>query len=279
MAPTGGCLGSCLAKILRTLGRGSGDPGPPEISTREAGEAGEPELPSAAGHVRRSEAVQALFQLLKQERRVLESCAPGQPPEGLANALRARLDEVQAEDLGVGRESASLITNTSGVGYQEVYSGPEMTVCIFLLRAGGRMPLHDHPEMHVFGRLLFGRLRVVSLDLEPAGGGFGPGGGAPPRGQPGTLWATLYSDTVLGPTPVTYSLSPTEGNLHEMEALEDCAFLDIVTPPYDPHAGRDCTWYKRASEPDPSGRLALAPAWPRDFSTELQDYRGPAFAV
>lgn len=272
MAPMGGCLGSCLEKMCRILGRGSSEPGPPGISTQEAGKP-----PAPPADARQSDAVQAFFQLLKQEQHALERHALGQLPEGLAKSLLARLDELQAADFCVSAENASCIANSAGVGYQEVYTGPEMTVCIFLLRAGGRMPLHDHPEMHVFGRLLFGRLRVLSLDLEPLG--VEPGNGAPPRRSPGSLWATLYSDAVLGPTPVTYSLSPTEGNLHELEALEDSAFLDVVTPPYDSLAGRDCTYYARSKDPDPShaGRYALVQTWPRDFSTELQDYRGPVF--
>lgn len=263
MAPGGGCFGSCLANFFRILGRGPSEPSPPDAATLEVRES-----PCTAGSGQ-GDAARALFQLLRRERLTLEQLAPGAGlPEGLASSLRARLDEVQAADLGVLPERAHVIASRAGVGYQEVYGGSEMTVCIFLLRKGGCLPLHDHPGMHVFGRLLFGRLRVASLDLEPRGEG------------PGPLWATTCSDTVLGPAPVTYSLSPTEGNLHELEALEDSAFLDVVAPPYDPQAGRDCTYYARSGPaPDPThaGRIALVPTWPRDFSTELQDYRGPAF--
>ena len=39
----------------------------------------------------------------------------------------------------------------------------------------------------------------------------------------------------------TYWLGPEAGNVHYLEALEDCCFFDVVSPPYSPQEGRDCT--------------------------------------
>lgn len=161
--------------------------------------------------------------------------------------------DLSPSDLGISREDCAMITNRSGIGYQEVYSGPDMTLCIFLLRAGACIPLHDHPEMHVCSRLLFGRLRVVSFDFE------------------GSL-ARFHSDKVVGPDPVTYSLGPHDGNLHELEALDDCAFFDVLTPPYGD--GRDCNFYRRG--PAQNGCCALTRVYPR-YSTQTFEYNGPAF--
>jgi len=97
------------------------------------------------------------------------------------------------------------------------------------------MPLHDHPGMHVYGRLLFGRLAVRNYD--------------PQENQTGDIRkARLQKAECLGPEPTTYSLGPDDGNLHEMCAGEDCAFLDIITPPYDPEQDRDCPAPSQAAE-------------------------------
>lgn len=213
-----------------------------------------------------SAAAVALFRFLRQERRSLAAHLPDLPPE-LASGLSARLDELGAEDLSVGVADAERIHCSSGLAYQEVFAAPEMTVCIFLMRAGARIPLHDHPGMHVFGRLLFGRMRVVSYDPEVA-----------VDGLPGTGWAKLCSDQVLGPAPTTYSLGPENGNIHELEALEPCAFFDVLTPSYDARLGRDCTYFRRDRD-DGAGRCILVPVDLWDFSMQMFRYRGPAFTA
>ena len=127
---------------------------------------------------------------------------------------------MRPEDLGLGVAGGGDIRARSGVAYQEVHAGPEMTVsrmrqtchfrkrassapadgpaygldfarhceippdlcrrgsglftevarlvppevCIFILRRGAVLPLHDHPGMHVFGRLLYGRMRSASFE-------------------------------------------------------------------------------------------------------------------
>lgn len=204
-----------------------------------------------------------LYQFLKRERCSLTAGLPKLPPE-LEAELRRHLNKLHANDLAVSTSDAARIRCKTGLGYMEVYSGPEMTVCIFLLRSGARIPLHDHPGMHVHGRLLFGRMRVTSFDLDPSA-----------QSRPGACWAQLHSDEVLGPQPTTYALSPKEGNIHELEALDHCAFFDVLAPPYDPRQGRDCTYFRR--EEDEAGRCLLVPVDLWGFYMDTLEYQGPAF--
>ncbi|CAJ1366834.1 unnamed protein product [Effrenium voratum] len=156
----------------------------------------------------------------------------------LARALRY-LDVLTGADLGVSQLDSARIRSRSGVAYQEIYCGSDMTICIFTLKKGAQIPAHDHPGMHVFGRLLYGQMRVKSWDLTGDDG----------EGHPETLEenkpleAYYYGEEVVGPTPATYGLAPEEGNIHQIEALEDCAFFDILTPPYKPGGGRDCSYF------------------------------------
>lgn len=251
---------------------------------------------------------EALFQVIREEQCRLVEAMP--LPADLVAKVRSRLDALRAEDLGVSWHDAGRLTGFSGVGYQEVYSGPDLTLCIFVLRAGARIPLHDHPGMQVFGRLLFGRMRVISFDLESPCGTSGTDASDPITGDdpyskqrsimeeadpaingiqrwpPGSLWATACGEQVFGPAPITYSLGPRNGNVHELAALEDCAFFDVVTPPYDPQKGRDCTYYEPqrlgkvydgANELPAGCQCILVPCQPRRFSTEHLPYRGPRF--
>eukprot|EP00439_Symbiodinium_sp_Y106_P079814 s322_g18.t1 len=173
-------------------------------------------------HGRRKNAAVSLFRALRRY--------------PLTRALRC-LSSLTPQDLGVSPEDAARARSRSGVAYQEIYAGADMTICIFLLRAGAQIPAHDHPGMHVFGRLLFGRMRVRSYDFID-GGESGVGGSDEPRR------AHYYGEEVLGPAPVTYGLGPEEGNIHQIEAVDDCAFFDILTPPYNPCGGRNCNYFE-----------------------------------
>jgi len=282
-----------------------------------------------------SNAAVPLFRFLRQEqKRLLEIDS-----SGLAETLRSYIDRVKASDLGVSQADVRRLRGRSGVGYQEVYSGPDMTICIFFLRAGSAIPLHNHPDMHVFGRFLFGRMRVISFDPErpvpvtcaqegcseapsgcskycsldcqeaadeaafPSGIDVGATGMRSKRGlspdsqaladgpaslqrrQPsgtlhgfpeGSCRASLHSDSILGPEAVTYGLAPDEGNVHQLEGIEDSAFLDVLFPPYDTWAGRDCTYFAREAD-DGNGRCILVPTYIPNFSTEALEYKGPSF--
>lgn len=208
----------------------------------------------------------ALFRFLRSVRPQLAELRDGKAtslPQSLESTMRSLLDALRPEDLGVDVLACLAPLRgprAAGVGYQEVFHCREMTVCIFVVRAGASIPLHDHPGMHVFGRLLFGRMQVLSVDVDMTSSELRPR-------------AILRGEAVLGPEPVSYSLGPSSGNLHELKAIDDCAFFDVLTPPYDENTGRDCTYYKL--EPCAGGHV-LVPAIPH-FWLESIPYRGPKF--
>jgi len=233
---------------------------------------------SAPSHGSRgmADGVRGLFDLLRFERFSLARINDDGPEaRHLIPQILAKLDTINGHQLCVTPQDCIRVTNSSGVGFQCIYGGGDFMVCIFLLRTGAVIPLHDHPDMHVFARLLFGRLRVVSYDPEP-----------PVADRSSVLRsATCRSVELLGPEPVTFGLGPNEGNLHELVAIEDCAFVEIVTPPYDELANRDCTYYRLAhgavgnSTCSPGRRYLLEPFRPIGFCTEQQEYTGPRLTL
>ncbi|WIA17338.1 hypothetical protein OEZ85_014201 [Tetradesmus obliquus] len=165
------------------------------------------------------------------------------------------------------------------VTYLDIHDDPTMTIGIFQLPPGSRMPLHDHPGMTVFSRLLYGTLHVRAYDWvnpPPECGGAAsspansdtssnsstctsePGlGGIGGNIQP----ARLVTDRVLTAPADTMVLFPQSGgNIHAFTAVSPCAILDVLTPPY---GNRNCTYYREVFPPqwmDESGQPALVPS-------------------
>jgi len=214
----------------------------------------------------RGASAKRLFEFLRCSK-VRLGTEPAELPQGFATELCECLEHVCAEDVGVGWSTIAELPSEAGVGYSGVHCGRELTVCVFVMRKGSKIPLHDHPGMWVFGRLLLGKLRVRSFD---------------PDGQLRTapLPAQLRADLVLGPSPTTFSLGPEEGNLHELEAVEDCAFLDVLTPSYDPQHERDCTYFTVEDNDLSVGAwTTLAEGKLAHFSMHALRYEGPACRI
>ena len=47
-----------------------------------------------------------------------------------------------------------------------IYEDEAVSMGIFLLPPGARLPLHDHPQMTVLSQVLFGELYIESYTLE-----------------------------------------------------------------------------------------------------------------
>lgn len=108
---------------------------------------------------------------------------------------------------------------------------------------GASIPLHDHPGMTVVSRMLYGSLHIKSYDLVKDG--------ATTAAVGKKVTARLQADEVLT-APHTTELLPDCGNLHHLVGGDDtgCAFLDIITPPYDSNDGRDCTYFRVVDSAD-----------------------------
>jgi len=213
-----------------------------------------------------------LFEILHRERRQMTAMT-----SPMCEAILSQLDQVEARDFGIGPEVCQQLPAGADVGYMEVGVSQEVTLCLFVLKKGASIPLHDHPGMHVFGRLLFGQMHAVSFDLELAGQ---VSTSSSPRLQsrPAAQWAQVHETEVYGPAPRTYWLTPSSGNLHYLHAAEDCCFFDVVAPPYDAANGRDCTYYNAHVDlinAAKGERCRVEVYQPRGFYTHPLPYRGP----
>ncbi len=113
---------------------------------------------------------------------------------------------------------------------------------VFFIPAGQRIPLHDHPDIHVWMRVLVGELHVTSFTWH-----------APPL-------ARRSGDATLGPHDPVWLVEPGRDNLHQLTARSDVAFLDVLRPPYIDH--RVCTYYDATPIGDDLWRMQALPGPP-----------------
>ncbi|KAK3149819.1 hypothetical protein QOZ80_3AG0223350 [Eleusine coracana subsp. coracana] len=202
--------------------------------------------------------------------RLLAACrvafgGPGTVPAPAdVSLLRSILDKIGPEDV---RKFLDAITDTPGPHHSHpiitrttVYSCRNFSIVIFFLPPKAVIPLHNHPGMTVFSKLLFGSLHVRSYDwVHPDDRLIVTAGNEStnPRNRDSTLPAVKLARLVLdadlsAPCDALVLYPESGGNMHQFAAATPCAVLDVLGPPYS--KDRDCTYYQDLpfSNHDPS---------------------------
>ncbi|XP_028766908.1 plant cysteine oxidase 2 [Neltuma alba] len=156
------------------------------------------------------------------------------------------LDAVEPEDFGLSSElqffkPGNVFKENPRVTYTTIYQCDNFSLCIFFLPATGVIPLHNHPGMTVFSKLLLGQMHIKSYDFVD------PIPETPENtSRPSQVkLAKLKADKVFNAPCDTSVLYPTTGgNIHEFTAITPCAVLDVIGPPYSKQDGRDCSYYR-----------------------------------
>ncbi|CAK7341521.1 unnamed protein product [Dovyalis caffra] len=154
------------------------------------------------------------------------------------------LDNMKPEDVGLSSElqffkPKAAVKENPRVTYTTIYNGDNFSLCIFFLPATAVIPLHNHPGMTVFNKLLLGTMHIKSYDLVD------PPSADEPDSPTQLRLAKLEADGVFTAPCNTSVLYPTTGgNIHQFTAITPCAVLDVLGPPYSSEDGRDCSYYK-----------------------------------
>ncbi|CAM9275935.1 unnamed protein product [Chrysoparadoxa australica] len=162
-------------------------------------------------------------------------------------ALKGLLEDLNPKDVGL--EEGSFIGIPEAGLYLPIVESPSFDMAVFIIPAGSGLPIHDHPSMSVYSKVLFGKMFVRSFDLLGHSSGKADGKG-------GASWQAKLSkaEAVSSHTPC-FSLGPRERNLHSFHAETTCAVFDVLLPPYDSAAGRSCHYYE-IDEKDGEDELA-----------------------
>ena len=215
----------------------------------------------------------------------------GSPSDTQEREICALMERVSAADLGlVGGPTKRKHTDGPPVIYtQSVLECRALDIVVFIFPAGASIPLHDHPGMTVFSKILYGELGMSSFDWVQ-----------PPTTQELAGWASVdeqprndtaaavgnqqrsarrRGDTILNCEAPTFVLRPEFANIHAFAAASECAVLDVLMPPYDDERGRDCHYFEEVeARPAPPADLSLLRviAAPPNLIIRRSQYQGPA---
>ncbi|KAG8045917.1 hypothetical protein GUJ93_ZPchr0008g12124 [Zizania palustris] len=190
-------------------------------------------------------------------------------------------DSITAADVSLAPNMSYFRCGTPKITYLHLYECKDFSIGIFCLPPRGVIPLHNHPGMTVFSKLLFGALYVKSYDWAEASQD-----SADVQLQ-GLRLAKVKADGILNAPCETSVLYPEDGgNLHCFTAQSACAVLDVLGPPYDDGSGRHCQYYNVSSSAPSAGDSKPLPgsdgyAWlkeseqPKDFHLVGSTYMGP----
>eukprot|EP00353_Schmidingerella_taraikaensis_P007346 CAMPEP_0185584262 /NCGR_PEP_ID=MMETSP0434-20130131/31145_1 /TAXON_ID=626734 ORGANISM="Favella taraikaensis, Strain Fe Narragansett Bay" /NCGR_SAMPLE_ID=MMETSP0434 /ASSEMBLY_ACC=CAM_ASM_000379 /LENGTH=204 /DNA_ID=CAMNT_0028203901 /DNA_START=185 /DNA_END=799 /DNA_ORIENTATION=- len=156
---------------------------------------------------------------------------------------------------------------------------------LFFIKKGTRMPLHDHPNMSVFFRLVFGKLNYRAYDKVDH------------KFKYNDFVDDEYHEILENKTRIQAKKSkamklqsddllfvrPSTNNMHEFVAEENSCFFDICLPNYTPlNHSRRITYFKEVAKETMVMRGGLTeleyyttpPVMPVDFKVNDLDYRG-----
>ncbi|XVF60462.1 hypothetical protein PTKIN_Ptkin08bG0048800 [Pterospermum kingtungense] len=164
--------------------------------------------------------------------------------------LRAVLDEIQPADVGLTPQMPFFSPPVAGqvpkITYLHIHECEKFSIGIFCLPPSGVLPLHNHPGMTVFSKLLFGTMHIKSYDWvvdvpSNASAAVDPSQSVQ---HPEVRLAKVKVDSDFTSPCNTSILYPADGgNMHCFTAVTACAVLDVLGPPYSDPEGRHCTYY------------------------------------
>lgn len=189
------------------------------------------------------------------------------------------------------------------VTYIEILDDPRLTIGIFVLKPGARLPLHDHPLMYGILKVIHGTVQIQSYsilaDLEHTNLSYDGNLQDSKSKELNDIALTqenLDKQVIVTArkelaTKVNESndvcfLSPVKCNLHEIHSLNGgAAFIDVLAPPYNTEikgvGPRPCRYFREMedivsedSEKLPLKRLLRIPC-PTDFWSDSAPYLGP----
>uniref|UniRef100_A0A7N0SWX7 cysteine dioxygenase n=1 Tax=Kalanchoe fedtschenkoi TaxID=63787 RepID=A0A7N0SWX7_KALFE len=206
------------------------------------------------------------------------------PPPCDVEKLCRILDGMRPEDVGLSKDlqffkPSCAIKTHPRVTKTTIYECKNFSLCIFFMPANAVIPLHNHPEMTVFSKLLLGTMHIKSFDWVDQNGSVGSDPSSRRR------LAKLEADELYTAPCDTSVLYPTTGgNMHQFTAVTPCAVLDVIGPPYSTDEGRDCTFYREFPCESPQNDMekeGVAYAWleeiddPEESEMNEVEYMGP----
>ncbi|KAF6992493.1 hypothetical protein CFC21_009477 [Triticum aestivum] len=211
--------------------------------------------------------------LFDTSREVFAGSAPGfvPPPDAVAR-LAAILNNLNLQDVGIDTSMTCFKRSDSrappAVTYLHFYDCPKFSFGIFCLPKHAVIPLHNHPGMTVFSKMLFGSMHLKSYDWARS---ISEAGTTALTTSDGARLAKINTNNVVDASAETIVLYPENGgNLHCFTALTPCAVLDVMGPPYNSAAGRDCAYYSESPFANTAGVADVRYSWLKEIPNNFR---------
>lgn len=189
-------------------------------------------------------AVQRLFQACRDVFR-----GPGTVPRpDEVRLLRDMLDRMKPEDVGLSPDlkffrARDAAQGTPTITHTTIYKCPNFSMVILFLPQNAVIPLHNHPGMTVFSKLLLGSMHIKSYDWVDADSDPSASSCSSSADDQLRLAKLVVDGVFTAPCDTSVLYPTTGGNMHRFTAIAPCAILDILGPPYSIEEDRDCTYY------------------------------------
>ncbi|GKV33661.1 hypothetical protein SLEP1_g42138 [Rubroshorea leprosula] len=187
--------------------------------------------------------------------------------------LKTNLDKVEAADVGIDEfnlhGSPKLICGRgiSEITYIHIHECNNFSIGIFCLPAGRALPLHDHPEMTVLSKILYGTVHVKAYDWIKVHNS---------SPQIKGVARAVIDGIFKAPCEPSVLFPRSGGNIHSFTALTPCAILDVLSPPYSEEFGRPSTYFTDFPIPSFPGYAMLdGKDLPEDLVVKGAPYLGP----
>ncbi|XP_011873616.1 PREDICTED: 2-aminoethanethiol dioxygenase [Vollenhovia emeryi] len=156
--------------------------------------------------------------------------------------LLSLINKITVEDVKLDKNVLDYVSKQPApMCVMDIFENKDITIAIFILKQGVRMPMHDHPGMHGLLKVINGMVELTSYSLKAKSEHV--------IKAKEEIAAFKHRSVHLHNNSPACTFTPTEKNLHEILCVEGpAAFLDILSPPYDVddygNGTRPCTFFK-----------------------------------
>ncbi|KAK4362449.1 hypothetical protein RND71_017690 [Anisodus tanguticus] len=164
------------------------------------------------------------------------------PPPADIQRLTSVLDSLEPKDIKFTAPSLEFSSTSPGtkeaplVTYIKLHECNKFSIGIFCLPPSGVIPLHNHPGMTVFSKLLAGTMHAKSYDWVQDHDQFNT---CREQQKCGMRLAKVHVDAdFTAPCNASVLFPESGGNMHCFKALTPCILLDVLGPPYSEAEGR-----------------------------------------
>lgn len=197
-------------------------------------------------------------------------------------AISKGLEEKKKKTNGSLSKSESTTSSsaaTNNITYIHVFEDSNVSIGIFILKSGEKIPLHNHPKMRGLLKCVYGRMVVTSYSLTEENKTKNDRYNDSDNVE--LISAIKHDKIILGAEDNLVSLTPHEGNIHEIEIPQGggpVAFLDVLAPPYNMEDNiedeiRDIDYFVEVKNPDKDGVFLKIIDQP-DYQCDQEPYKG-----